>query len=371
MTNKPAQEMTPCFSQFFAIFMLPFLFFCGLAVGYIGIIPLHVELHTLVIIAFIFLVFALFVRHNASYAVCSMRGTFGRMESELVAAIKENALTILGETKSTLDIREYTSEYYKEIRDDNFARVAPAVFPMLGILGTFIAIALSMPDFTVQDLGALDREISLLLSGIGTAFYASIYGIFLSLLWIYFEKRGLSKTNNYIHNLERIYNKHIWKKSELTKHKHMQSELKDQQMIQTLKDTFNLDFIKELNEQYLKNYKAIINDTTHSFTLLSEHMQSASMELRQTLSYIQDREESINAVSTIKSNIEGFNESAKNLHKALERFDGSVEHTFEKIDSEVGQIVEKLADFAFMLSEQNREIQHKLLQHDKTTGMDI
>jgi len=100
-------------------------------------------------------------------------------------------------------------------------------------------------------------------------------------------------------------------------------------------------------------------------------MQSASMELRQTLSYIQDREESINAVSTIKSNIEGFNESAKNLHKALERFDGSVEHTFEKIDSEVGQIVEKLADFAFMLSEQNREIQHKLLQHDKTTGMDI
>jgi len=160
MTMMQTQDTSRCFSQFFAIFMLPFLFFCGLAVGYIGIIPLHVELHTLVIIAFIFLVFALFVRHNASYAVCSMRGTFGRMESELVAAIKENALTILGETKSTLDIREYTSEYYKEIRDDNFARVAPAVFPMLGILGTFIAIALSMPDFTVQDLGALDREIS-------------------------------------------------------------------------------------------------------------------------------------------------------------------------------------------------------------------
>jgi hypothetical protein len=48
------------------------------------------------------------------------------------------------------------------------------------------------------------------------------------------------------------------------------------------------------------------------------------------------------------------------LHKALEHFDGTVDHTFEKIDSEVGEIVEKLADFAFMLSEQNREIQNKL-----------
>ncbi len=116
----------------------------------------------------------------------------------------------------------------------------------------------------------------------------------------------------------------------------------------------------------MKNYKTIIDDTTNSFTLLSEHMQVSSAELRKTLEMIQSRDESVNAVAHIKSNIEEFNKSAKNLHGALERFDGTVDHTFEKIDSEVGQIVEKLADFAFMLSEQNREIQHKLrLQQQK------
>ena len=94
-------------------------------------------------------------------------------------------------------------------------------------------------------------------------------------------------------------------------------------------------------------------------------MQLAAKELRDTLSLIQSREESVNAVSTIKSNIEAFNQSAENLHKALEHFDGTVDHTFEKIDSEVGEIVEKLADFAFMISEQNREIQQKLrMQQD-------
>ncbi len=95
-------------------------------------------------------------------------------------------------------------------------------------------------------------------------------------------------------------------------------------------------------------------------------MQVSSAELRKTLEMIQSRDESVNAVAHIKSNIEEFNKSAKNLHGVLERFDGTVDHTFEKIDSEVGQIVEKLADFAFMLSEQNREIQHKLrLQQQK------
>jgi hypothetical protein len=40
----------------------------------------------------------------------------------------------------------------------------------------------------------------------------------------------------------------------------------------------------------------------------------------------------------------------------MSRFDGSVEHTFEKIDVEMGEIIEKLALFARVISEQNHEI---------------
>ncbi len=351
------------------IFALPFLFLIGLIAGYLEFISINVELHTLAIIFIIFFIFSFFIKHNANYAVCHMRSSFGQMEVDLQRAMEDNALTIMSETKSTLDIEEYIAEYYKEIRNDNFARVAPSVFPMLGILGTFIAIALSMPDFTVKDLDALDQEITILLSGIGTAFYASIYGIFLSLLWTYFEKRGTSKVDKNIYDLEKIHTRRIWKKSELIKHQHIQSELKDQQIVKTLRETFNLDFIKELNEQYLRNYKTIIDDTTNSFSILSENMQVASKELRETLSLIQSREESVNAVAHIKTNIEDFNVSTDRLHRSLEKFDGTVDHTFEKIDSEVGQIVEKLSDFAFMLSEQNREIQRKLQLEQRSKDM--
>ncbi|MDQ1325608.1 MAG: hypothetical protein QG564_732 [Campylobacterota bacterium] len=347
---------TSCISRSFALLLLPFVFLLGLVLGYLDIVPLKVEPHTLIIVAFIFIVFVLFTQHNANYAACHMRGSFAKMEGALQNALRANALTIMEKTKSTLNVREFIAEYYKDIRNDNFARVAPSVFPMLGILGTFVAIALSMPDFTVKDLEALDREISILLSGIGTAFYASIYGIMLSLIWTYFEKRGNAKIDKNILGLEKIYNSRVWTKSELIKHEHTQSELKDQQIVQTLKETFNLDFIKELNEQYLKNFTTIINETTHSFGELTKNLQYVTTDLRMTLEKVQDRQESINAVSTIKQNIEGFNSNAKNLQKAMERFDGSVDHTFDKIDQEMGEIVEKLTVFAQIISEQNQMI---------------
>ena len=165
----------PCFSRSFVIAFVPLLFFVGLVLGYMGVVPLKVELHTLLMIAFIFIAFMFFVRHNANYSACHMKNSFLDMEENLHAALRANALTIMGQIKSTLNVKEFITEYYQNIRNDSFARVAPSVFPMMGILGTFIAIALSMPDFTVKDLDALDREISVLLSGIGTAFYASIY----------------------------------------------------------------------------------------------------------------------------------------------------------------------------------------------------
>ncbi len=356
MQSFDKQNSTSCTSHSLAILLIPFLFLLGLVLAYVGLFPLNVELHTLAIVTFIFVIFAFFVKHNANYAVCHMTGSFFRMEEDLQAALRANALTIMGKTKSTLHVKDFIAEYYQDIRNDNFARVAPSVFPMLGILGTFIAIALSMPDFTVKDLGSLDREISVLLSGIGTAFYASIYGILLSLIWTYFEKRGIAKVDKQIYDLEKLYGKRVWKKSELIKHEHMQSELKDQQIVQTLKETFNMEFIKELNDQYLKNFTTIINDTTNSFTKLTVHMQEASSELRDTLENLHARRESTNAVQAMEENSAGLNKKAKSLQQSMERFDGSVDHTFEKIDAELGQAVEKLATFARIVSEQNQLI---------------
>ena len=222
-----------------------------------------------------------------------------------------------------------------------------------------------MPDFTVSDSGQLDREISLLLSGIGTAFYASIYGIFLSLWWIFFERRGLAHIEGSSQSLEEIYDSRIWKKSELIKHEHMQTELKDQKIIQTLQETFSLDFIKDLNNQYIRNFKTIIDDTTNSFERITNHMESVSRDLRKTIEQIDERKESVEAVATVKKDIGTFIEGVSHLNRGLEKFNGSVDHTFSKIDQELAEAVDKLGEMAEMIVEQNLSIQHRLSDTDK------
>ena len=357
MQDGLSSKAGSCTGVWLIIFAVPFFAVAVLAVGYAGYIPFSVGLHTLVTLVAIFIIFLFFIRHNAAYSACKISRNFLKMEEDLQDGLKKNALTIMGKTKSTLSVRDFIEEYFKDVRDDNYARVAATVFPMLGILGTFVAIAISMPDFTVSSSEKLDEQISLLLSGIGTAFYASIFGIFLSLWWIFFERRGLAMIEKDIIALEKLYGDRIWKRSELTKHEHMQTELRDQKIIDTLRETFNMDFIKDLNEQYMRNYKQIVEDTGNSYMLMAEKMKEASEDLRSTLSMLHDRRSAHSAEETIEKNLVEFVHSAQRLEEGLKRFESGIEYTFSAIDSELAAAVEKLGEMTEIIARESQKVQ--------------
>jgi biopolymer transport protein ExbB/TolQ len=56
----------------------------------------------------------------------------------------------------------------------------PQVFPTIGILGTFIGIAVGLWSFDVNNI---ETSIPALLQGLKTAFIASIFGIILSIIF--------------------------------------------------------------------------------------------------------------------------------------------------------------------------------------------
>ncbi len=365
MQNSPSSS--PCFLNYIVIALLPTLFLVGIILGYLHTIPLKVDMHSVVIISIIYLIYLLFIKHNANYVICNMRKNYSDLQKSLQKAIQDNSLTIGNITKSTVDISDYITEYYKSFRNDNFASIATSLFPMLGILGTFIAIAISMPDFSVKDTDSLDSQISLLLSGIGTAFYASIFGIFLSILWNYFEKRGLSKADSDKNYLESIYKEYIWRDSELKRHEHMQYDMRDEKLLTTLKETFNLDFIHKLNEQHLENFQTIINETNRNFTNVATHMKMVSSDLKDTISKIHKSQNILNATASIEKNINRFVTITEELKESIDKFDNSLENslniTFHKIDDELGDIIVKLGNFATSISEQNRILQDRISKY--------
>jgi len=373
--NNNEHSDAPCFINYLILALIGTLFFAAIILGYFHIIPLKVDLHSVIIIGGIYFIYLFFIRHNANFVACKMRNQYVNLQIELQQSIKENSLTIFDETKSTINIDDFVSNYYKTFRNDNYASIASSLFPMLGILGTFTAIALSMPDFSSANTDSLDNEISLLLSGIGTAFYASIYGIFLSIVWSFFEKRGLSKVDIDSHQLHEIYASYIWSESELRRHEHMQHEMRDQKMIQALKETFNLEFIQTLNEKHLENFQTIINETNKNFTSITNHMQMVSSDLKDTIAKIEASKTALTAHSKIERSIQEFTKKTDSFNNTLSNLDATLEKslnlTFTKIDNEVGDIVMKLADFAHSTAEQNRILQRTITEYHQSLTQQI
>jgi len=361
------QSSALCSANFIVISFIPVLFFLGMVSGYIGIIPLHVPIHSLGVIGFILFIFLLFISHNANYSICTMRSSKKDLDSKLQIALESSSLSIENETKSVLDLELFLNNYYSNVRNDNFVSVASSTFPMMGILGTFVAIALSMPDFSVTDTQALDREISLLLSGVGSAFFASIYGILLSLIWTYFEKRGLSKIENYFSSIKKASSSLIWSKEELTIYKYTQYDIKENRFIATLKDTFNIDFVKELNREHIAGFETIMTHTTKNFEILSTNLQDVSSELRLSLEQMDTSSTALNAQNNINKTLVDFTVATKSFEKTTKLYsaqlNNSLNRTFDKIDTEVGEIVIKLADFATHVSLESREVQDSIAKY--------
>jgi len=337
-------ENSSCFGRYFLVALIPFLFVLFLGLNFFGVVSIiNISSYTFYIIAVIFLIFLFFIPHNAFVVSCKIKNNFGATRNELEKNLEKTALTIENKTKSVLSVRDFLEDYFKNVRNDNFAKIASSTFPMLGILGTFIAIAISMPDFTVSSSKELDREISALLSGVGTAFYASIFGIFLSLWWTFFDRLGLSSIEQLTLSLEDIYSKFIWSERELLKFKYNQKAILDNEFIKILKETFNIDFIKEINKEHLSSYEKIIATTRGALTEIEDNLKNSAREMSDTINKLDMGKNYIEAKFSLEQNLKEFNTNAKELQRLLETFDTGLDSALSKVDSELAHAVKHIS----------------------------
>tara|TARA_R110002050_G_scaffold168155_1_gene299275 strand:- start:9141 stop:10946 length:1806 start_codon:yes stop_codon:yes gene_type:complete len=77
----------------------------------------------------------------------------------------------------------------------------PATLVGFGILGTFIGLTYGISNFQTSSTEQIKGSIETLLSGMGTAFVSSIYGMLLSLIFTFFEKVQVNSLQNAIHEL--------------------------------------------------------------------------------------------------------------------------------------------------------------------------
>ncbi|NDJ26416.1 hypothetical protein CQA38_04710 [Campylobacter sp. MIT 12-5580] len=264
------------------IVFFPILLYLFFVAGYFSYIDFKVELRDLILMGVILFIALFFARHNAEYASCIFWQQKDEFKQALKRYIMKNFLSIGKETKSNASFDDFAYTYIRFNRNENFASIAPSSFAVMGILGTFISIALSMPSFKGSDLSSFELALSEFLSSISTAFYVSIYGIFLALWWVFFEKFGQSKIQKLLDRQKSSTSGFFWSKEELEQ-RYLTQGLKHFEKIAVIfEQVSNEEFFKELDhsiERKFGLFQEMLNVEEKAIRVSSEHIKQTMSEL--------------------------------------------------------------------------------------------
>ena len=362
-------------SRIFTLLTVPTLLFILVILCYLGVLPLKVEIHSVILIGAIYFIYLFFIRHNAYFVACKFRTLYADLQIALLDYINSNLLTIAQTSKANGSVDDFLQDYTSNLRNSNFSSIASGIFPTLGILGTFISIALSMPDFTSNNIAALDSEITKLLSGVGTAFYVSIYGIFLSIWWIFFEKFGLSRFHHDSYIIKESTKNFFWTKIDIESI-HIKSNIDNfSSMSKIFEELTSSQAMYDINRSIEQRAKSLdellqkeymlslrIDENIANFEKLASAVEKLSLQSNSQTIIFKDVSENLNK-NIIELNSHMNNLSSENLKaiytnivKSIEtmksdmekiewKFEEGLKESLRQIDLQTANIVKDLTIF--------------------------
>ncbi len=313
--TNPDNENSSCFIKVIYLLLAPLGIYLFAIAGYTNVIPFKVEIHSIILMGIIFIVYLFLLKHNAYYASCKFTQSLSDFKHALELYIRKNTLVIANTSKANASYKDFAKEYTSELRNENFASIAAGIFPTLGILGTFISIAISMPDFSSKTSAVLEREISLLLGGVGTAFYVSIYGIFLSIWWIFFDKTGLSRFERVINSIKIQTKQLFWDKEEIEQ-TYFQKSMEN---FEKLNQVFNNFAQDELIENMNKTMTQRVKMFDEIITLEQNAIKNATAQINESLMLTAESQKlNSKLISDFKEMIDTYKESSQTMQKNTE-----------------------------------------------------
>lgn len=345
----PEQSGGSLIGVYLKIIFAPVVFFLVFLLGFLDVLSFKVGLHTIIMMSFLLIIALIFARHNADYGCRLFEDRIDLFKKELKDYIMSHLVIIGNRKKSNASFEDFTDDFVRDVRNENYSSVASGIFPMLGILGTFISIAISMPAFSSTNINALEGEIAQLLGGVGTAFYVSIYGIFLALWWIYFEKRGLSRFQRIIFKYQNATRNFFWQQQEITQGYIQELIFKNERLNQIMANATSDDFSKNLTKSLREKqarFDEILSLEEESIATLKEQLNRAKEQIDETIA--------------IQSAIfEGYDKtilSVENLSKNILKLQNDIAKEFKFIMSFNSQKTQNLEDAVSSLEDKFREL---------------
>ncbi|TWO28400.1 MotA/TolQ/ExbB proton channel family protein [Campylobacter hyointestinalis] len=359
----PEGKSRQAFLVYLKIIFLPILIYAIFLLGFFNVIKFNTQLHTIIMMGAILFIALIFARHSAEFGCFVFEQRKDEFKKELKNYIMKSLLTIGKESKSNASFDEFVKKYSADVRDENYAAVGAGVFPMLGILGTFLSIAISMPNFSSTNTTALENEISSLLSGVGTAFYVSIYGIFLALWWIFFEKFGMNRFARLINRQKNATKLFFWSKEEIEQ-RYMQESLKNFEKVSTIfEHVGKREFFDELDKTVERKFQSFSN----MLRVEEDAVKLSSEYIKHTMDMLfkaqRDQKDIVKVHAEILNVLHSFNLNLKDLQIRLSehyaRLQSASEDKIVKLERAINSFDEDINNFKNSLEDFSTKILDK------------
>lgn len=170
---------------------------------------------------------------------------------------------------------EFASDYFNErnliSKKTNLKLLnsVPSILVGFGILGTFVGLTFGISNFKTSSTDEIKSSIEVLLSGMGTAFISSIYGMLLSLIFTVLEKIQTNRLHTVIHE----YCYKVDKQFKITK-----DDERKIQLLQQEKSLTDIFYYKDENNHLIKPAN-IFRDIYEESRKQSQALQSFSTDL--------------------------------------------------------------------------------------------
>lgn len=353
----PEESRRSLLVVYLRVVFVPVLVFLVFLAGYLGYINLKVQIHSVFMLGILLFMALILARHNAEYGCCVFERKTGAFKTALKDYIMSHLIVVGNRKKSNAPFESFAENFTKNIRNDNYASVATGVFPMLGILGTFISIAIAMPEFSSTNINALESEIAQLLGGVGTAFYVSIYGIFLALWWMFFEKKGLTRFQKIMFKYKNATRNFFWEESEISQGLMQEILNRNEKVANTFETIFDVNFNEKLRNSMLKNYE-LFNDMVD---MQKSIINATSQKLKNTrilLEEIEENSQNLNiryekTISDIDRLLADTNLAYSNLTGQIDKFLSNNEKNNIKFIGSVERLVNEMKNFENIVEKAN------------------
>ncbi|WP_426348696.1 MotA/TolQ/ExbB proton channel family protein [Alloiococcus sp. CFN-8] len=253
------------------------------------------------------------------------------------------------DTSYKCDIADYINiDDIEDASNRGYLEQVGALFTGLGILGTFIGLTIGLQKFDSTSAEAMASTIPALIEGIKIAFYTSIFGVGLSLIFNLVYKNSLFKLNE---ALESFYEEFYLNVVPLPDNDLANQMLRYQQEQSSTMVKFAETISVKIAESFEKVALPTFNNINNTMTMLSEKMIENQTEGLETIvnEFVNHMNTSLNGqFLELGKTLESMNEWEKNMIGEVQRVVEELINSSENITGvnlKLDSIMEKLSTF--------------------------